>query len=64
MIGLYFMPATTGVYPERSRRAPRHVWRGRPRPRNGCVRDLPAWSLALTTLPTAKTPPARPPSAT
>jgi hypothetical protein len=28
-----FMPATTGVYPERSRRAPTPVWRGRPRPR-------------------------------
>ena len=27
------MPATTGVYPERSRRAPTHLWRGRPRPR-------------------------------
>src|SRR2546428_11246530 len=27
------MPATTGVYPERSRRAPTRVWRGRPRPR-------------------------------
>jgi hypothetical protein len=28
------MPATTGVYHERSRRAPTQVWRGRPRPRN------------------------------
>jgi len=27
------MPATTGAVPERSRRAPTHVWRGRPRPR-------------------------------
>src|SRR2546425_11361834 len=27
------MPATTGAFPERSRRAPTHVWRGRPRPR-------------------------------
>src|SRR5881227_634904 len=30
-ISLY--SATTGVYPERSRRAPTQVWRGRPRPR-------------------------------
>src|SRR5881275_2201777 len=29
----FIMAATTGVYPERSRRAPTQVWRGRPRPR-------------------------------
>src|SRR5437764_7278415 len=29
----FIMAATTGVYPERSQRAPTHLWRGRPRPR-------------------------------